>query len=169
MGPLPCSSLGKKRGRRRTSSRPIACEKSSRRLAFQSRIQRMGSAGRLTGERSTQEMGEAEPCGSAPRERKGLCLPKPGHRLRANWVDPKVLGVSGRDGWLPCPWLLDLSLDLSLSLSFDLSLSLFASLVASPCCRANELTHCPMPCTPRRAALALQSATSSFTCWPQLV
>src|SRR5260370_24907853 len=124
----------------------------------------MGSAGRLTGERSTQEMSEAEPCGWAPRERKGLCLPKPGHRLRPSWVDPTVSGVSGREGWLPCPWLLDLSLDLSLS--FDLSLSLFASLVASPCWRANELPPCPMPRPRPRAAPALPSATSSFTFLP---
>src|SRR6202163_37334 len=81
----------------------------------------------------------------------------------------------------PGPWLLTGALAFGFGLPLPvtpvlvlvglpfLSLLPFASLVVSPCVRANDATHWPMPCTPRRSALALQALTWVVTCWPQLV
>src|SRR5712692_1016340 len=72
---------------------------------------------------------------------------------------------------LPVPVLLPLSLSLALPLPLlvPLSLPLCFPWFSRALLEAKSLTHSPMPCTPRRAAEALQAPTCVLTCWPQLV
>src|SRR5260370_22782291 len=72
---------------------------------------------------------------------------------------------------LPLPVLLPLSLSLAspLPLLVPLSLPLCLPWFSRALLEAKSLTHSPMPCTPRRAAEALQAPTCVLTCWPQLV
>src|SRR5712692_5963786 len=64
----------------------------------------------------------------------------------------------------PAPGLVGLWL-LLVPLSLPLCLPWFSRALLE----AKSLTHSPMPCTPRRAAEALQAPTCVLTCWPQLV
>src|SRR5260370_34789146 len=76
-----------------------------------------------------------------------------------------------------CLWLLLLPLGVLLPLSLSLALPLPLLVPSLPLClpwfsrgllEAKSLTHSPMPCTPSRAAEALQAPTCVVTCWPQL-
>src|SRR5260370_10647203 len=76
-----------------------------------------------------------------------------------------------------CLWLLLLPLGVLLPLSLSLALPLPLLVPSLPLClpwfsrgllEAKSLTHSPMPCTPSRAAEALQAPTCVLTCWPQL-
>src|SRR5260370_19034266 len=81
--------------------------------------------------------------------------------------------VPGADGlWLlllPLPGALLLSLALPLPLLAPLTLPLCLPWFSRGLLEAKSLTHSPMPCTPRRAAEALQAPTCVVTCWPQFV
>src|SRR5712664_2418222 len=88
-----------------------------------------------------------------------------------------VPGLPVPDGlWLlplPLPGPLVLSLAMPLALPFPLLAPLMLPLCLPWFSRglleAKSLTHSPMPCTPRRAAEALQAPTCVLTCWPQFV
>src|SRR5216683_1332188 len=111
-----------------------------------------------------------------PTRGRVICL-KPGHGCGGIGAWPVMAGSVGSPVVVGFPWLpfwalaLGLGLPLPVTPVLVLSLPLFGcpSLTVSPCVRANELTHWPMPCTPNRTALALQASTTVVTCWPQLV